>query len=192
MYKKILRYLCIGVSITLAACTTTSPVKEDTFSNEEQLHRTGKFAVLVYDKTIDRNSDSVQGNFNWLSTTQQTTLDLSSPLGQVLARVMVYPDYAVLVRANQERLEASNPDALVKYVLGREFPVSGLKYWIRGEAMPNIAVEKAQYNEQKQLSQFVQAGWTVSLSEYDKYGPKRFHLLNNQTTERITIRIVMR
>lgn len=118
-------------------------------------------------------------------------MDLSSPLGQVLARVNVQAGFSKLTRSNGEVLEASSPDALVQEVIGREFPVSGLQYWIRGQAMPDVALESPEYDAQQRLVKFTQAGWVVTAQDYDGMGPKRFHLLNNQTMERITIRIIM-
>lgn len=190
---KFWRYAVIVASALLSACSSLAPVSKDhtVVSANDVLQRNGRFAVLVVDKTQDKNSDSVQGNFSWTSKGQNVLLDLSSPLGQILARVEVTANGARLTRSNGEVLEAWSPDELIEEVLGRQFPVSGLRYWIRGQAMPDFPLEQAEYDEQQRLTQFQQAGWKVTLQEYDTHGPKRFHLLNNQTTERITIRIVI-
>lgn len=191
--KKMWRAGLLVSAVMLSACGSLEKVSvpREVANSAVELQRNGRFAVLVYDKTQDKNTDSIQGNFDWLSKGERVVLDLSSPLGQVLARVTVQPELSRLTRANGEVLEASNPDDLVREVIGRQFPVSGLQYWIRGQALPGVAVEKAEYDEQKRLLKFTQATWTVTAQDYDSFGPKRFHLLNNQTTERITIRIVM-
>lgn len=190
---KYLRYIVIAVSALLSACSSLSPVREGgaVTVSADSLQRNGRFAVLVQDKTQDKNSDSVQGNFSWLSKGDDVVLDLSSPLGQILARIEVNAHGAVLTRSNGEVLEAWSPDALIEEVLGRQFPVSGLRYWIRGQAMPETPLEQAEYDGKQRLIKFRQAGWVVTLQNYDAIGPRRFHLLNNQTTERITIRIVV-
>lgn len=190
---KFWRYAVIVVSVLLSACSSLSPVSKDhvLVSASDVLQRNGRFAVLVVDKTQDKNSDSVQGNFSWVSKGQHVLLDLSSPLGQILARVEVTASGTRLTRSNGDVLEAWSPDELIEEVLGRQFPVSGLRYWIRGQAMPNFPLEQAKYDGQQRLTQFQQAGWRVTLQEYDAHGPKRFHLLNNQTTDRVTIRIVI-
>ncbi|NOL51950.1 outer membrane lipoprotein LolB [Pelistega suis] len=191
--KKFWRISVLTLVSMLGACTSLERINDDQVSQSSaiELQRTGRFAVLVYDKTQDKNIDSVQGNFEWLSAGERVVLDLSSPLGQVLARVNVQPGLSQLIRSNGEVLEASSPDALVREVIGRQFPVSGLQYWIRGQAMPGVALETPEYDAQQRLVKFVQAGWVVTAQDYDGMGPKRFHLLNNQTMERITIRIVM-
>ncbi len=191
--KKFWRISVLTLASVLSACSSLERVgaPQSAVSSTTDLQRNGRFAVLVYDKTQDKNIDSVQGNFEWLSAGERVVLDLSSPLGQVLARVNVQPGLSRLTRSNGEVLEASSPDALVREVIGRQFPVSGLQYWIRGQAMPGVALETPEYDAQQRLVKFVQAGWVVTAQDYDGMGPKRFHLLNNQTMERITIRIVM-
>ncbi len=191
--KKFWRISVLTLASVLSACSSLERVgaPQSEVSSTTDLQRNGRFAVLVYDKTQDKNIDSVQGNFEWLSAGERVVLDLSSPLGQVLARINVQPGLSQLTRSNGEVLEASSPDALVREVIGRQFPVSGLQYWIRGQAMPGVALETPEYDAQQRLVKFVQAGWVVTAQDYDGMGPKRFHLLNNQTMERITIRIVM-
>ncbi len=191
--KKIWRASLLASAVILSACSSLEKVatQHEVVNSDIELQRNGRFAVLVYDKAQDKNTDSIQGNFDWLSKGPRVVLDLSSPLGQVLARVEVQPGLSRLTRSNGEVLEAANPDELVREVIGRQFPVSGLQYWIRGQALPGVAVENAEYDEQKRLVKFTQVAWTVTAQDYDSFGPKRFHLLNNQTTERITIRIVM-
>lgn len=191
--KKIWRISVLTLVSVLSACTSLERISDSPASQSSatELQRNGRFAVLVYDKTQDKNIDSVQGNFEWLSAGESIVLDLSSPLGQVLARVNVQAGFSKLTRSNGEVLEASSPDALVQEVIGREFPVSGLQYWIRGQAMPDVALESPEYDAQQRLVKFTQAGWVVTAQDYDGMGPKRFHLLNNQTMERITIRIIM-
>lgn len=193
--KRWWRSIALVSVAVLSACSSLDTQRAsdnaDAVEISKQLHRVGRFAVLVYDKTEERNKDSVQGNFDWSSVGKQITLDLSSPLGQVLARVEVHPGLSRLTRANGEVFEASNPDVLIQEVIGRTFPVSGLRYWIYGRPIPGLSLESAEYDEQQRLTKFSQAGWNVVAQNYDQQGPRRFQLTNNQATERINIRIVM-
>ena len=189
--KRLTRVAVLAVIAALAACSTPKPLidADPSLSHEQQLLRDGRFALLVFDRALERNTDSVQGNFRWLSQQERITLDLSSPLGQVLARVEVRPGHASMTRANGEYLEASNPDELVTYVLGNPIPVSGLQYWIHGRAMPTYSIERAEYDEAKRLTRFQQAGWQVTLSDYDAQGPKRLALIRQVSNQRINVRI---
>lgn len=191
MMKRLAKFAMVAVVASLAACSTPSPTihADPSLGQDEQLLRDGRFALLVYDRAIERNTDSVQGNFRWLSQGQRITLDLSSPLGQVLARVEVGPGHASMTRSNGEYLEATNPDALVAQVLGNPIPVNGLQYWIHGKAMPNYSLEQAERDEQQRLVRFQQAGWRVSLEAYDAHGPKRLSLVRQESNQRISVRI---
>lgn len=188
------RYITLIFVLMLSACSSLdTPKLEGTgvASDTMKLQRTGRFAVLVYDKTEEKNIDSVQGNFDWTSWGNHVLLDLRSPLGQVLARIEVQPRFSQLIRANGDIFEAESPDALIQRVIGRVFPVSGLQYWVYGRPMPGIVVDNAEYDEQHRLIKFTQAGWAIMVQNYDQWGPKRFQLTHRQVTERITVRIVM-
>lgn len=189
--SRLAKIAVMAIVSSLAACTTQAPLlqADPNLSQHEQLLRDGRFALLVYDRALERNTDSVQGSFRWLAQYQQVTLDLSSPLGQVLARVEMRPGHASMTRANGEYIEATDPDALVASVLGSPIPVNGLKYWIYGQAMPDYSLEQPEYDAQKRLTRFQQAGWRVSAEEYDRYGPKRLSLVRTQSNQRISVRI---
>ncbi len=179
---------------TLAACSSLAPQQpsQGTGVNAQNaIQRTGKFALLVFDKTQDKNTDSVQGNFLWNGVGENVVLDLSSPLGQTLARVEVLPGYSKLTRSSGEVFEAPNPDALVAQVIGQEIPVSGLRYWIKGQKIPNQPLIEESHDNAGKLTSFKQAGWDVTMSDYDSIGPTKFNLIRNQTTERIKIRLIV-
>lgn len=178
----------------LAACssgTLRQPDQDSRANAQSAVHRTGKFALLVFDKTQDKNTDSVQGNFVWNGIGDHVVLDLSSPLGQTLARVEALPQYAALTRDSGEVYEAPDADALVAQVIGQEIPVSGLRYWIKGQNIPNQAIAEERRDSAGRLSAFKQAGWDVTLSDYDAIGPTKLVLVRNQAAERIKIRLIV-
>ncbi len=172
----------------LAACAPA--LKQPGTQEDGTYSRAGRFALNVWDKTIDRNKDAVQGGFLWLDTRQRLDLDLRNPLGSTLARVSVTQDSATLVHADGSRVTAENPDALVAEVLGSEIPVSGLRYWLKGIVAPSGA-EQAQRDAQGNLGSFIQAGWKVTLSDYDHKGPRKLGMVRNETFQTITVRLVI-
>ena len=50
---------------------------------------------------------------------------------------------------------------------GRPLPVSGLRYWVRGELMPNIQADNVERDEDGRLLSVYQHGWQGNLSDYD-------------------------
>ena len=181
------RLIAIGlVAATLAACSTvpTQPSAPSTASADGTFERAGRFALTVYDRSAERNRDSVQGGFTWLDTGAVLTLDLTNPLGSTLARVVVADNQAVLTRSNGERTVASDPDALVAQVLGSPIPVSGMRNWLKG--MRNGQGAAAARDAQ----QFNEAGWQVKMSDFDAKGPTRLNFERIMAGDRITVRVV--
>lgn len=172
---------------SLAAC---APALKQPVQEEGTYNRAGRFALNVWDKTVDRNKESVQGGFLWLDTTQRLELDLRNPLGSTLARVVVTQGDATLIHSDGSRVTAANPDALVADVLGSEIPVSGLRYWLKGVVAP-APVQQEQRDAQGKLSSFTQAGWKVTLSDYDPKGPRKLSMVRNETLQTITVRLVI-
>lgn len=188
-FKQFFRYVgALSLIGLLAACAPA--LKQSTTQDDGTYSRAGRFALNVWDKTIDRNKDAVQGGFLWLDTRQRLELDLRNPLGSTLARVSVTPDSATLVHADGSLVTAENPDALVAEVLGSEIPVSGLRYWLKGIVAP-AKVEQEQRDAQGRLGSFTQAGWKVTLSDYDHKGPRKLGMVRNETFQTITVRLVI-
>lgn len=175
--------------VLLSACTLTPTVEQGQITEET---RVGRFAVLAFDKRENINKDAVQGGFVWRDFGTYLTLDLTNPLGNTLARVEVNDFQSVLINSSGQRLVAPSPDDLVARVLdGRPLPVSGIRYWVRGELMPSTPAEAITRDEQGRLLTAFQNGWQVALSNYDAKGPTRLHLVRNEPAERITVRLTV-
>ena len=181
------RWIATGlVAATLAACSTvpTTPSTPSAAHADGTFERSGRFALNVYDKSVERNRDSVQGGFNWVDTGSILTLDLTNPLGSTLARVVVSDGQAVLTRSNGKRTVATDPDTLVADVLGSPIPVSGMRNWLKGMRNGQAAASGQGAQE------FDEAGWHVKLSDVDSKGPTRLNFERIQGTDRITVRVV--
>ena len=85
-------------------------------------------------EVFGKQPQAVQGGFVWLDRGRLLTLDLTNPMGTVLARVEVGPQGALLQESNGTVTRAAHPDALVRQVLGEEIPVSGLRSWMPSRA----------------------------------------------------------
>lgn len=187
MLKKLLSLLSLAVLVFLSACSVTPTVDKEQLTEET---RVGRFAVLAFDKREGVNKDAVQGGFVWRDFGTNLELDLTNPLGNTLARVEVSDFQSVLINSAGQRLVAPSPDDLVARALdGRPLPVSGIRYWVRGELMPTATATAVERDNQGRLLSAEQNGWQITLSEYDVKGPTRLHLLRNETAERITVRL---
>lgn len=187
--KRFLGALFVSSVTLMSACTLTPKVDSEQLTEEV---RVGRFAVLSYDKRDNVNKDAVQGGFVWRDLGRTLDIDLTNPLGNTLARVEVSDFQSVLINSSGQRLVAVSPDDLMARVLdGRPLPVSGLRYWVRGELMPAIQAQNVERDEQGRLVSAYQHGWQINLSAYDAKGPTRLHLIRNEAVERITVRLTI-
>lgn len=179
--------LCLVATALLAACSVTPSVDQQQITEQTRI---GRFAVLAFDKREGVNKDAVQGGFVWRDLGTNLVLDLTNPLGSTLARVEVSDFQSVLINSVGQRMVAPSPDDLLARVLdGRPLPVSGIRYWVKGELMPTAQALGVTHDEQGRLLTAEQNGWQISLSEYDAKGPTRMHLLRNEPAERISVRL---
>lgn len=188
-WRGLIKAVCISSAVMMAACSVTPTVDSEQLTEET---RVGRFAVLSFNKRDNVNQDAVQGGFVWRDLGAQLTIDLTNPLGNTLARVEVSDFQSVLINSAGERLYAATPDELLMRVLdGRPLPVSGLRYWVRGELMPTTEATQVERDAEGRLQSALQDGWQLNLSRYDAKGPTRLHLVRNETAERITVRLTV-
>jgi outer membrane lipoprotein LolB len=120
-------------------------------------------------------------------------LDLNSPLGAAMARVEVDASgAATLTEANGVQTVAESADDLVAQVLGSPIPVTGLRYWLRGQLAPQPAAQDLQRDSAGRPVAFSQAGWKVRVTDFDALGPVRMSLQRSEPGNRvINVRLVM-
>lgn len=105
----------------------------------------------------------VQMAFSLEGTPAQGSLDLSTPLGTRMASVRWHEHMAVLRTADGEQPFVSL-DALTRHVLGEALPIQALMAWLQGG--PD-AQQPWQGTPEGNRQHFMQAGWTVDLSQRD-------------------------
>lgn len=150
--------------------------------------RVGRFAMSLHE--ADGTAQAAQGGFSWRDDGRTLRLDLLSPMGGVLARILVEPGHAQLERANGEVDLARNPDALLAEVWGEPMPVAGLRAWIRGQAWAGSPITSEQRDPQGRIVALVQDGWTLRLGNYDAQGPGRLRLSREQGGQRLSLQLI--
>ena len=182
------RRLAGGIALLwLAGCAT--PVPEFNAAGRTEFLRYGRFALKAED--FNRNPEAVQGGFTWRDTGIRFSLDLTDPMGSVIARVVVERAGATLTRANGEEIYAKTADALMKNVLGQTVPVDALRNWLRTMTAPLPGMTMVVNDAQGRIQTFEQSGWRVQLSRFDDLGPQLLVLVHNEGTKSIAIRLVV-
>ena len=146
-----------AAALLLAACTSVPrpPAGGDTLA--------GRLTVKV-DATPTREARNLSAAFDLQGDPQQGRLDLSTPLGTVLAQARWAPGRVALVTPQGETLFASMDD-LTREVLGESLPVAALFDWLRGRPWPGAPSTP---NVAPSEPGFGQLGWTVSLARFDE------------------------
>ncbi|HEY0857691.1 MAG TPA: outer membrane lipoprotein LolB [Albitalea sp.] len=121
----------------------------------------GRLTVRV-EPTARSEARNVTASFDLQGSPHQGQLDLSTPLGTVLAQARWSPDKVALVTSEGERRFA-NLDELTREVLGESLPVAALFDWLRGR--PWAGAPSAPSAAPAEPG-FLQLGWQVSLARF--------------------------
>jgi outer membrane lipoprotein LolB len=151
------RALVLLAGALLVGCATVpppvAPASSDTLA--------GRLSVKV-DATPTSEARNVSAAFELQGNPQQGRLDLSTPLGTILAQARWAPGKVVLANSQGETRFA-DLDALTREVLGESLPVAALFDWLRGRPWPGAASKPSSAE-----AGFTQLGWVVSLARLDE------------------------
>ena len=101
-------------------------------------------------------------HFEWTGNAQQGELDLSTPLGTLLAEARWQPGRAEL-RSPDGLREFVDLESLAEAMLGERLPMQALADWLRGRPWSGARFEPLG-TEAGGPGRFRQVGWTVDLS----------------------------
>jgi outer membrane lipoprotein LolB len=144
-----------AASLLLGACASLAP-KPMEIKAEGDVRLSGRLSVQVAGST-GRASGGNAG-FELSGNPRSGQLELSTPLGSLLARANWGPSEATLQTPGAER-NFSDLDALTRELLGEAIPVAALFDWLRGRPWPQTPsqpwAEGAGFN---------QLGWRIDLT----------------------------
>jgi outer membrane lipoprotein LolB len=119
----------------------------------------GKLSVRV-EATTSAPARSESGNFELKGTPEAGQLNLSTPLGTVMAQARWAGQRAWLATAQGETAYP-DLDSLTQEMLGEPLPVAALFDWLRGRPWPGTA-------SRANASGFDQLGWSVDLTRFNE------------------------
>ena len=143
-----------AAALWLAGCATVPP--PDAAAPGSAI--SGRLAVRV-DGEGDAAARSVSAAFELQGTADAGQLNLSTPLGSVLAQARWAPGRVVLATPKGEQ-RFGDLDGLTREVLGESLPVAALFDWLRGRPWPGAASTPA-------ANGFEQLGWRVDIARFD-------------------------
>lgn len=140
---------------------------------------------------VRHGEDGWHASLAWRQAGDRFLLDLSGPLGQGALRLHGDAAGVALERADGLRDWAPDADVLLMRHTGWALPVSGLRFWVQGQAVPGRAAEWERATDGRPL-RLRQDGWDIRYTDYrDQPGqsarPRRIDLERNGLTARLLI-----
>jgi outer membrane lipoprotein LolB len=102
----------------------------------------------------------------WEQQGSRYAIRLFGALGSGTVEIYGRPGFVGLVESNGKTHTATNPEQLIKKVLGWDIPVSPLQYWLQGHPVPGNTPHRLKYDEYNRLVFLQQQGWTIQYQGY--------------------------
>lgn len=163
-----LRILFTALALTLSACSTLLPqggktALQEQLSSLEAWQVRGKLSVVSPD-------DSVTGYLTWQQQQQEYDLFISGPFGSGASRLQGDRNGAQLTLPGwKSPRKATTPEQLMLEHMGWNFPVSDIRFWVKGQPSPNGPVQ-TEFSDQGLLTRLQQHGWDIRYSRYQQHG----------------------
>lgn len=130
-------------------------------------------------------------SLNWREASGRYRLNLAGPMGQAAMQLDGDRDGVRLRTANGEERSAQDADALVKSATGWQFPVAGIRYWVRGVPAPAAEAAQVSTDEYGRLARLQQSGWDIRYSRFKHVAgrdwPTRMQLVAGDISVRLVI-----
>ena len=152
----IVRASLVAAAVALAACTTIP--QSPPSAPRETL--SGRLSIRV-DADGATPARTLTAAFELNGGPRAGRLDLSTPLGSILAQARWSPGEVVLATPRGES-NFTDLDALTRQALGESVPVPALFDWLQGRPWPGAPSTPAPAG-----SGFAQLGWAVDLERFD-------------------------
>ena len=169
----VLRLAVLALVLALAGCVTAPVDSTRVLSEEEreqrwQAHQARLEQLLTW-QTIGRLNLRVPGrsdtmSIDWNQQQDSYQLLLNGPFGAAVARISG-DQHGVKVDASGETRYGPTPEVLLYSLTGWQFPVSNLRYWVRGLPAP-VGNPRLNLNNLGYPEKIVQNGWTVVYQQY--------------------------
>jgi outer membrane lipoprotein LolB len=144
-----------AASVLLSACASLQP-QAPPLVREDGVQLSGRLSVQVAGR-----QDGGSATFELLGSPADGRLELSTPLGSLVARAR-WQAGEVLLQTPGEQRRFEDLDALSREMLGETVPVAALFDWLRGRPWPQAPSEALPAPAQG----FAQLGWSIDLSRH--------------------------
>ena len=113
------------------------------------------------------DGDASRVTMRWRQSPDSYLVRFMGPLGVGLFEVEGSATAVEARFSDGRRASAASPEALLEQEIGWSVPLQGLRYWIVGAPVPDVASSKMELDDLGRLALLEQAGWTVVYERYD-------------------------
>ncbi|MDX1515527.1 MAG: lipoprotein insertase outer membrane protein LolB [Woeseiaceae bacterium] len=140
---------------------------------------------------VQAAGDGFNGKLRWYQDQAQFRASLSGPLGIGTVRIEGDGDVVEITDKDGATTVLADVEQDLYYRYGWTIPVQSLRFWALGIPDPRVPAETV-FNDEGELTQLVQRGWTVAASRYRDVGggqpmPQRLVAENADTEVRLVI-----
>ncbi len=114
---------------------------------------------------VHAGEEGWHASLNWRQTGEEYFLELTGPLGQGAVRLHSDATGVSLASADGKQDWAPDVDALLLRNTGWTLPVAGLRYWVRGRAVPDQPAQW-EWAVDGLPQRLRQNGWVITYSEF--------------------------
>lgn len=180
----------------LAGCAALPPVPEDplaartAFLDRAAVLETVRHWRFVGRLALELPTESWSGQLNWRTEDMRQVIDLSGPMGRGGGRLLLGGTQAVLITREGDRYEAANADELTALVTGREIPVGGLDYWVRGMPRPGVGFD-LRADADGLPRRLIQDGWEIVYGVFEDMAPVPMPMSVELHREDMRVRLII-
>jgi outer membrane lipoprotein LolB len=181
----VVRVLAVAAVLWLGACARMpAPERAWTPPAADDWTLDGRIAV-------QSGGEGWHASLRWVQTGAAFRIELSGPLGQGAVRLQGDADGVSLERADGLRDRAADAAELLERHTGWVLPVDGLRFWVRGLAVPERPARWA-YDAAGRPLRLQQDGWDIRYAAYqeppaDAGLPRRIELVRDGLQARLII-----
>lgn len=161
----------LGLFILLAGCAQQplSPVED--FERYQRRLAAIEDWQLRGKMNLRAPGDSETVRINWDNRAEGYAIRLSGTLGMGATWIRGNDQGVRLEQSGEEPVVAATPEDLVYTLLGREIPISELRYWVRGLPALKPRPAAVRFAPEGMLTHLEQSGWFLQYSQHHAVGP---------------------
>lgn len=149
------------VILMLYACAYPKPEHKTNLSLTPDWILQGRIALTT-------PSERTQGHLYWQQHNEDYVIRLSGPIGQGQFILSQTGSKALLRDVKHNVYEGRKGEQLLYEQTGWYIPLSGLRYWLKGQFSPHLP-RQTQYDQYGRLSSLTQSDWEINYLRYKTF-----------------------